>query len=59
MSGRESDIKDFVISFDKPNDLKTGFRFTNNSMTDIINVILDLPSDKSASGNAVRNVTNR
>ena len=63
INGRESDIKDFVLSFDKhfdePNDLKTGFRFSNNAVADIINVVLDLPVDKLATGDAVRVVRNR
>ena len=63
INGRESDIKDFVLSFDghfdEPNDLKTGFRFSHNAVADIINVILDLPVDKLATGDAVRVVRNR
>ena len=63
INGRESDIKDFVLSFDghfdEPNDLKTGFRFSHNAVADIINVVLDLPVDKLATGDAVRVVRNR
>lgn len=63
INGRESDIKDFVLSFDghfdEQNNLKTGFRFSNNAVADIINVILDLPVDKLATGDAVRVVRNR
>ena len=58
-----SDIKDFVLSFDghfdEQNDLKTGFRFSNNAVADIINVVLDLPVDKLATGDAVRTVRKR
>lgn len=63
LKGRASDIKNFVLAFDaaidEPNGLPTGFRFTNNSMASIINVILDLPVDKLATGDAVRVVRNR
>jgi hypothetical protein len=63
INGREPDIKDFVLSFDghfdEQNNLKTGFRFSNNAVADIINVILDLPVDKLATGDAVRVVRNR
>tara|TARA_Y100000588_G_scaffold307419_1_gene331539 strand:+ start:16926 stop:17732 length:807 start_codon:yes stop_codon:yes gene_type:complete len=63
LKGRASDIKNFVLAFDaaidEPNGLPTGFRFTNNSMAGIINVILDLPVDKLATGDAVRVVRNR
>jgi hypothetical protein len=63
INGRESDIKDFVLAFDSKfddhNGLVTGFRFSNNAMADIINVVLDLPIDKLATGDAVRNVRSR
>ena len=63
LKGRSTDIKDFVIAFDaafdKQNDLPTGFRFSNNAMAEIINVILDLPCEKLTSGEAVRVVRNR
>ncbi|MCW9689099.1 hypothetical protein [Proteus terrae] len=63
LKGRISDIKDFVISFDsafdEKNGLPTGFRFSNNSMADIINVILDLPLEKLTTGEAIRIVRNR
>ncbi|AFV87721.1 MULTISPECIES: hypothetical protein [Alteromonas] len=63
INDRESDIKDFVLSFDghfdEQNDLKTGFRFSNNAVADIINVVLDLPVDKLATGDAVRTVRKR
>lgn len=63
INGRESDIKDFVLSFDahfdQTNGLKTGFRFSHNAVADIINVVLDLPVDKLATGDAVRVVRNR
>ncbi len=63
INGRESDIKDFVLAFDSKfddhNGLATGFRFSNNAMADIINVILDLPIDKLATGVMVRNVRSR
>lgn len=60
---RQSDFKDFVIAFDDKfdelNGLPTNFRFSNNAIADIINVVLDLPSDKLASGDAVRNVRSK
>ena len=63
LKGRSSDIKDFVIAFDaafdEQNGLPTGFRFGNNAMADIINVILDLPLEKLTTGEAVRVVRNR
>ena len=63
LNGRASDIKDFVLAFDSKfddfNDLPTGFRFSNNAMADIINVILDLPPNKLATSDAVRIVRNR
>lgn len=63
INGRESDIKDFVLAFDskfdEPNGLPKKFRFSNNAMADIINVVLDLPVAKLATGDAVRVVRNR
>lgn len=63
ISGRESDIKDFVLAFDsrfdEKNGLPTDFRFSNNAMADIINVVLDLPINKLATCDAVRNVRSR
>ncbi|MGI2171089.1 hypothetical protein ACROAE_13030 [Shewanella sp. MF05960] len=63
LKGRASDIKDFVLAFDNSfngfNDLPSGFRFSNNALADIINVILDLPSDRLATGDAIRIVRNR
>lgn len=63
INGRESDIKDFVIAFDSKfdefNGLQSDFRFSNNAMADIINVILDLPVKKLATSDAVRIVRNR
>lgn len=63
LKGRSSDIKDFVIAFDSAfdelNGLPTGFRFSNNAMADIINVILDFPAEKLATGEAIRVVRNR
>lgn len=63
LKGRSSDIKDFVIAFDAAfdelNGLPTGFRFSNNAMADIINVILDLPLEKLTTGEAIRVVRNR
>jgi hypothetical protein len=63
LKGRSSDIKDFVIAFDaafdEQNGLPTGFRFSNNAMADIINVILDLPLEKLTTGEAIRVVRNR
>ncbi|TMS92347.1 hypothetical protein CWB58_14775 [Pseudoalteromonas sp. S201] len=63
INGRQSDFKDFVIAFDDKfdelNGLPTNFRFSNNAIADIINVVLDLPSDKLASGDAVRNVRSK
>ncbi|MBE3897351.1 hypothetical protein HJ156_22015 [Vibrio parahaemolyticus] len=63
LKGRSSDIKDFVIAFDavfdEINGLPTRFRFTNNAMADIINVILDLPPEKITTGDAIRVVRNR
>lgn len=63
INGRESDIKDFVLAFDsrfdEHNGLATGFRFSNNALADVINIVLDLPIDKLATGDAVRNVRSR
>lgn len=63
LKGRSSNIKDFVIAFDtvfdEQNGLPTGFRFSNNAMADIINVILDLPLEKLTTGEAIRVVRNR
>jgi len=63
IDGREPNIKDFVLAFDRKfddmNGLLSGFRFGNNAMADIINVVLDLPVDKLATGEAVRVVRNR
>lgn len=58
LKGRASDIKDFVLSFDEKfndsNGLPSGFRFSNNALADVINVILDLPVDKLTTGDAIR-----
>ncbi|GIU32560.1 hypothetical protein L2719_10080 [Shewanella schlegeliana] len=63
LKGRASDIKDFVLafdySFDGLNGLPSDFRFSNNALADIINVILDLSSDRLATGDAIRIVRNR
>tara|TARA_R110001583_G_scaffold85821_1_gene224853 strand:- start:6301 stop:7110 length:810 start_codon:yes stop_codon:yes gene_type:complete len=63
IDGRESDLKDFVLSFDNKfsefNDLPKNFRFTNNAMADIINIVLDLPAENLASGDAIRVIRNR
>lgn len=63
LSGRASDIKDFVLAFDckfdEPNGLPSGFRFSNNALADIINVVLGLPPSKLATGDAVRVVRHR
>lgn len=63
LDGRESNIKDFVIAFDNKfdehNGLPTGFRFSNNAMADVVNVVLELPVNKMASGDTVRNIRNR
>lgn len=63
INGRESDIKDFVLAFDskfdETNGLPRGFRFSNKAMADIINVVLELPIEKLATGDSVRIVRNR
>ncbi|MPW28273.1 hypothetical protein F9L16_04570 [Agarivorans sp. B2Z047] len=63
LSGRATDIKDFVIAFDGKfdafNDLPDGFRFSNKAMADLINVVLDMSPDKLIIADAVRNVRNR
>jgi len=63
INGRQSDFKDFVIAFDDKfdelNGLPTGFRFSHNALADIINVVLNLPVDRLATGDAVRIVRNR
>lgn len=63
LDGRASDIKDFVISFDNAfdddNDLPNNFRFGNNAMADIINVVLNLSPDDLITGDAIRIVRNR
>jgi len=63
IQGRESDIKDFVLIFDENFDsnhsLPAGFRFRNRSMAEIINVVLDLPPEKLASSEAVKQVRHR
>ncbi|MEY8199559.1 MAG: hypothetical protein RPS47_09990 [Colwellia sp.] len=61
--GRVSDIKDFVLifdaKFDSHNSLPEGFRFSNRSMAEIINVVLDVPPEKLVSAEAVKLVRNR
>jgi len=63
LDGRASDIKDFVLAFDNKfddmNGLPTGFRFSNNAVAEIINVILNLSAERLTSGDAVRIVRNR
>ncbi|WP_240464850.1 hypothetical protein [Paraferrimonas sp. SM1919] len=63
LDGRASDHKDFVLAFDaqfsKPNQLPTGFRFSNQAMADIINVVLDLPEDKLILGDTIRKIRYR
>ena len=63
LKGRASDIKDFVLAFDSNfdgfNGLPSNFRFSNNALADIINIILNIPSDKLVTGDAVRIVRNR
>lgn len=63
LKGRASYIKDFVLAFDSNfdglNGLPSNFRFSNNALADIINVILNIPSDKLVTGDAVRIVRNR
>ncbi|MFM5588276.1 hypothetical protein ACET65_15135 [Aeromonas rivipollensis] len=63
LDGRASDIKDFVISFDNAfddeNDLPNNFRFSNNAMADIINVVLNLSPEYLITGDAIRIVRNR
>jgi hypothetical protein len=63
LKGRASDIKDFVLAFDNIfddfNDLPSDFRFSNNALADIINLILDLSSDRLVTGDAIRIVRNR
>jgi hypothetical protein len=63
IDGRSSTIKDFVLAFDKAfknaNSLPKDFKFSNNAMADIMNVVLDLPIDQLVTGEAVRIVRNR
>ena len=63
IDGRSSTIKDFVLAFDKAfrnfNGLPKDFKFSNNAMADIMNVVLNLPIDQLVTGEAVRIVRNR
>lgn len=63
INGRASDIKDFVLAFDSKfdemNSLPNRFRFTNKAMSEIINVVLDLPPDKLVTSDAIKTVRNR
>ncbi|TBR43882.1 hypothetical protein CBF23_003910 [Marinomonas agarivorans] len=63
LDGRVSDHKDFVLAFDARfddlNQLPIGFRFSNQAMADIINVVLDLPEDKLILGDTIRTIRNR
>ncbi|MBP2699504.1 hypothetical protein [Photobacterium lucens] len=63
MKGRVSNIKDFVLAFDSAfdelNDLPDGFRFSNNALAEIINVVLDVQVDKLVTADAIRLVRNR
>ena len=63
INGRQSNFKDYVIAFDEKfdeiNGLPTDFRFSNEAMADIINVVLDLPDTKIATGEAIRVIRNR
>lgn len=63
LNGRVSDIKDFVLAFDNAfydsYDIPDTFRFSNNALSSIINVVLDLPVEKIVTGDSVRLVRNR
>ncbi|OLQ93070.1 hypothetical protein BIY22_00840 [Vibrio panuliri] len=63
LDGRASDHKDFVLAFDAQfdeiNQLPIGFRFSNQAMADIINVVLDFPEDKLILGDTIRTIRNR
>ncbi|PAJ73392.1 hypothetical protein CJF42_16130 [Pseudoalteromonas sp. NBT06-2] len=64
IEGRATDIKDFVLAFDgqfdkHSNDLPEDFKFSNNAMADIINIILDFPPEKMTTPDAIRIVRNR
>jgi len=63
LDGRASDHKDFVLAFDAQfdelNQLPSGFRFSNQAMADIINVVLDSPEDKLILGDTIRTIRNR
>ncbi len=64
INGRASDIKDFVLAFDgsfdnESNGLPVGFRFSNKAMAEIINIVLNLSSEKLASPDAIKTVRNR
>lgn len=61
--GRVSDIKDFVLTFDQKfddsNGLPTGFRFSNNAVAEIMNIVLNRPVTELITGDAVKNVRNK
>ncbi|WP_185066972.1 hypothetical protein [Vibrio ponticus] len=63
LDGRAPGHKDFVLAFDaqfdRPNQLPVGFRFSNQAMADIINVVLDFPEDKLILGDTIRTIRNR
>jgi hypothetical protein len=63
IKGRASDIKDFVLAFDRKfddmNGLPSGFKFTNKAMAEIINVVLDLQPDKLVTPDAIKTVRGR
>lgn len=63
INGRASDIKDFVLAFDKMfddmNDLPDGFRFSNKAMAEIINIVLNLSPERLVIPDAVKTVRNR
>lgn len=62
MSGRESIIKDFVLTFDSRlrncHQISNSFVFSNESLATIVNVVLDL-TDSIATSEAVRVIRNR
>lgn len=63
LSGRSSQYKDFVLTFDSGYQdnycLPDDFKFSNKAMAEIINVVLDLEPDEYATPEAVKTIRNR
>ena len=63
IKGRRADIKNFVLAFDEgfteQNGLPDKFRFSNNAMAEIMNVVLNRPPDDLVTGDAIKTVRSR